>query len=199
MYVPLNVRVHTIIYPYYTRHLDRSLTLFDGSELSCKIYFYVEKSQKKKKVSQSSQKGAIIVVGELPDRDSSSREPEKSDNTSTSKQPELDFSESFSDSSEEEILIPDNIPTSRTPSPVPKPPHLLISADIPTLETTSPVTKPAHHGALSIPSCDPDWYDSNPYETQPDTQKMAEGKGEAGDKISQSGKLYLMIVHVCIV
>lgn len=189
------------------------------SELS---FFYVERSQKKKEVSQPSRKGAIIVVGDLPDRDSSLKKPEKSDNTSTSKQPEIDFSESFSDSSEEEILIPDDIPTSRTPSPVPKPPrhlipspadistsqtpcplpkppHFLIPDDIPTLETASPVTRPTqvtrptHHGALSIPSCDPDWYHNNPYELQPDTQQTA------GDKISQSGKLDLMTVHVCMV
>ena len=112
--------------------------------------------------------------------------------------------ESFSDSSEEEIFIPADIPTSQTPSSVPKPPCCLIPspADIPTLETASPVTKSAHlqeHShPLSIPRCDLDWYDNDPYELQPDTQQV-EAKGEQGDKISQSGKQDLMIVHVCTV
>ena len=65
----------------------------------------------------------------------------------------MNSSDSFSDSSEEEI------PTSWTLSPVPKPPRHLISspAHIPTLETASPVTKPDYpleqYGAFSIPSC----------------------------------------------
>lgn len=143
------------------------------------------------------------MVGEVsdsnPDGDSSSKEPEKSDDATAFKQPEIDSSSSSSDSFEEEF------PTSRTPSPVPKPPrHLIPSpARIPTLETASPVANPVHpreqYGALSIPSYDPDWYDNNLYEIQPDAKEMAEGKGEQGDKISQSGKLDLIIVHVCIV
>ena len=95
-----------------------------------------------------------------PDRDSSSKEPEKSDNASTSKQPEIGSSELSSDSSEEEILIP------QTPSSEPMPPHHLnpSPAHVPTLETASAVTKPAHpqeqYGALSIHSSDRNWYDN---------------------------------------
>ena len=130
------------------------------------------------------------MVGKLLESNPDRKETEKSDNAS---QLEIDFSESSSDSFEEEI------PTSKTRSPVPKPPrHLIPSpAHIPTLETASPshITKAAHpqdqYGALSIPSSDPDWYDNNLHELQPDAQQMAEGKDEQSDKISQSGMLPL--------
>ena len=135
------------------------------------------------------------MVGKLSnDKESSSKEPEKSDDApSTLTAPEkADGNPSTSkdsDSSSVSSLV--EVTTPRTLSPVPKPSRSVVpsSSHIPTLETASPVAKPREqYGALSFPRCDHDWYDNLCELQYTDAQQMTDGKDD------QSGRLSLIIV-----
>ena len=140
------------------------------------------------------------MVGKLSnDEESSSKEPEKSDDApSTLTAPEkADGNPSTSkdsDSSSVSSLV--EVTTLRTLSPVPKPSRSVVpsSSHIPTLETASPVAKPREqYGALSFPRCDHDWYDNLCELQYTDAQQMTDGKDD------QSGRLSLIIVPMSYV